>query len=45
MEGLRRLIGLPQNVIAHSLVALGYGAEQIAAEDRYRPERVRRNQW
>jgi nitroreductase len=45
MEGLRRLIGLPQNVIAHSLVVLGYGAEQVAAENRYRPERVRRNHW
>ena len=45
MEGLRQLVGLPQNVIAHSLVVLGYAAEQIPAEDRYRPERVRRNHW
>jgi nitroreductase len=45
MEGLRRLIGLPQKVIAHSLVVLGYGAEQVATEDRHRPERVRRNHW
>ncbi|MGO9115442.1 MAG: nitroreductase family protein [Thermoguttaceae bacterium] len=27
MEGLRQLIGLTKNVIAHSLVVLGYGAE------------------
>ena len=45
MEGLRQLAGLPKNVIAHSLVVLGYAAEQIPAEDRYRPERVRRNHW
>jgi nitroreductase len=45
MDGLRQLIGLPKNVIAHSLVVLGYGAEQVPAEDRYRPERVRRNHW
>jgi nitroreductase len=45
MEGLRQLIGLPKTVIAHSLVVLGYGAEQVPAEDRYRPERVRRNHW
>ena len=45
MEGLRQLIGLPKNVIAHSLVVLGYAAEQVPAEDRYRPERVRRNHW
>ena len=45
MVSLRQLVGLPKNVIAHSLVVLGYGAEQIPAEVRYRPERVRRNHW
>jgi nitroreductase len=45
MSGLRQLVGLPKNVIAHSLVVLGYAAEQVPAEDRYRPERVRRNRW
>jgi nitroreductase len=45
MEGLRRLVGLPANVVAHSLVVLGYAAEQIPAADRYRPERVRHNRW
>ncbi|MGA2257837.1 MAG: nitroreductase family protein [Thermoguttaceae bacterium] len=45
MDGLRQLVGLPKNVIAHSLVVLGYAAEQVSAEDRYRPERVRRNRW
>jgi len=45
MEGLKRLIDLPNNVIAHSLVVLGYAAEQVVAEDRYRPERVHHNRW
>ena len=45
MEGLRQLVGLPRNVIAHSLVVLGYGAENVPAADRYRPDRVRRNHW
>jgi nitroreductase len=45
MDALRRLVGLPENVVAHSLVVLGYAAEQVAAEDRYRPDRVRRNGW
>lgn len=45
MEGLRQLVGLPKNVIAHSLVVLGYGAEKVPAEDRYRAERVHHNQW
>ena len=45
MEGLRRLVGLPEHVIAHSLVVLGYPAERVPPQDRYRPERVRRNRW
>jgi nitroreductase len=45
MEGLGRLVGLPQQVIAHSLVVLGHPGEQASPQDRYRPERVRRNHW
>ena len=45
MEGLRRLVGLPANVMAHSLVVLGSAAETVSPENRYRPERVRRNRW
>jgi nitroreductase len=45
MEGLRRLVGLPAHVTAHSLVVLGNPAEQVPAVDRFRPERVRRNHW
>jgi nitroreductase len=45
MEGLRRLLGLPENIIAHSLVVLGYAAEQVQPENRYRPERIHRSHW
>jgi nitroreductase len=45
MDGLRRLMGLPENVVAHSLVVVGYAAEQIPPVDRFQPERVRRNHW
>jgi nitroreductase len=45
MDGLRQLIGLPQNVIAHSLIVIGQPAEQVRAEKRYRAERVHRNRW
>ena len=45
MDGLRNLVGLPENVMAHSLVVIGQPAEQVAAENRFRPERVRRNHW
>ncbi len=45
MDGLQQLVGLPKNVIAHSLVVLGYPAEQAPPEDRYRSERVYHNRW
>jgi len=45
MNGLRRLTGLPDGVMPHSLVVLGYPAEQPPPEDRYRADRVHRNHW
>jgi nitroreductase len=45
MEGLQKLLGLPENVKAHSLVIVGYPAEQVAPVDRYMADRVRRNRW
>ena len=45
MEGLKRLTDLPDNIVAHSLIVLGYPAEQPAPQDRYQPELVRRNRW
>jgi nitroreductase len=45
MEGLRRLLKLPDNVIAHSLVILGYPTEHPSPHDNFRPDRVHHNQW
>lgn len=45
VEGLRRLLDVPERVIPHSLVVLGYPAESPRSEERYRAERVRRNGW
>ncbi len=45
IDGFRRLLNLPEPVIPHSLVVLGYPAETPASEDRYRPERVHWNMW
>jgi nitroreductase len=44
-EGLRRLLDLPENVMPHSLIVLGYPAEQPRSQERYRPERVHQNRW
>ena len=45
MDGLKKLVGLPEGVMAHSLIVLGYPAEQPAPQDRYQSDRVRRNHW
>jgi len=45
VEGFRRMLQLPENVVPHSLVPLGYPAEQPEAADRYRADRIHRNGW
>jgi nitroreductase len=45
VEGFRGLLNLPQQVIPHSLIPMGYPAEQPAHEDRYRPDRVHLDGW
>lgn len=45
MDGLRRLFRVPERVMPHSLVIVGFPAEHKPAEDRYRADRVRRNNW
>jgi len=45
MDGFRRLLGLPEGVLAHSLILLGYPAEQPPQRDSYQEERVHRNGW
>jgi len=45
VEGFRRLLNLPQQVIPHSLIPMGYPAEQPAHEDRYRPDHIHHDGW
>jgi nitroreductase len=45
MDGLRQLVKLPEGVVAHSIVVLGYPAEQPPPRDAFRPERIHRNTW
>ena len=44
-EDISRLLDLPENVVPHSLIVLGYAAEQPPSEDRYRADRVHRDRW
>lgn len=45
VEGLRKILGFPENIIPVSIIAIGYPAENANAEDRYKPERIHRNKW
>lgn len=45
IDGLHELLGLPEGVVPHTLILLGYPAEQPKSEDRYRADRVHRNGW
>jgi nitroreductase len=45
IEGFRRLLKLPPQVVPHSLIVMGYPAEEPAHEDRYRPDRVHHDGW
>ena len=45
MDGFRRLLNLPENIMPHSLIPLGFPAERPNGENRYRAERVHHNAW
>lgn len=45
MAGFRQLFGLPEHLVPHSLVPLGYPAEYPGIESRYRDDRVHYNRW
>jgi nitroreductase len=45
VRGLRDLLGLPENVVPFSLVALGYPAEEKPPAERYDASRVHHNGW
>jgi nitroreductase len=43
--GLRKLFQIPHDIVPVSLIACGYPAEKIAAEDRYKLDRIHRDCW
>ncbi len=45
VEGIRRLLKLPDEVHPVSLVAVGYPLEKPEPSDNYKPDRIHRNQW
>jgi nitroreductase len=45
MNGLRKILTIPDHIIPFSLISLGYPGEGKISEDRYQEERVHYNQW
>jgi nitroreductase len=45
MEGLARLLALPEGVKAHALVVMGHPAQDFKRVDRFKPERIHQNRW
>ncbi|MGE4299854.1 MAG: nitroreductase family protein [Desulfovibrionaceae bacterium] len=45
MEKIAAILGLPQGVMPHALVPIGYPAQPAERKDRFRADRVHRNGW
>lgn len=45
VEGMRRLLNLPEGIVPHSLVPIGYAAEQKVHPDRFQTSRIHLNGW
>lgn len=42
---VRRILGLPDNIIPLSLVVMGHPAQDFSEADRYQEDKVHRNHW
>ena len=45
IDGLTELLDLPEHILPHSLVVIGYPAELLPQQDRFKPDRVHHNGW
>jgi nitroreductase len=45
VQGLRRLLAVPDDVTPFAVVPVGHPAERKPPADRYQPERVHRERW
>lgn len=45
MEGFSRLFELPGNVKPHALLVMGYPAQHLKPQERYREDRIHYNGW
>jgi len=45
VQGLRNLLGLPENIIPLSLISIGYPAERKSPVNRFNPDKIHYNYW
>ena len=45
MNGMRKLLRIPSQIIPVALISIGYPDEKLRKEDRFKPERVHNNWW
>lgn len=45
IDGMRKLLELPDYIMPTALISLGYPAEEKPREDRFDPAKVHRNRW
>ncbi|MBI4962737.1 MAG: nitroreductase family protein [Desulfomonile tiedjei] len=45
IEGLRRLLGIPEHVVPLCVVSLGYAREKKGPANRFREDRIHRDRW
>ena len=45
IDGLKKLFGLPEEIMPHSLIALGHPAEKKAPNNNYKEDRIRYEKW
>ena len=45
MAAVRRVLGIPENVMPFNLIALGHPAEERPRPDRWDPGRIHKNLW
>jgi nitroreductase len=45
INGMRRLLGIPERILPLTLISIGYPAERISGVNRYQASRVHTNRW
>jgi len=45
VKGMKKLLGLPENIVPFSILPIGYPDEKKDPVDRFNPSRIHRNHW